>query len=94
MLPYRRIRENDSCPICRSENTINLITRDYYSINYKNILDNNLALPKMVIGLRCNNCKSVFDMKWYAKDNYKYPVPRIKIELDKFMDDYKKGVLQ
>lgn len=89
MKVFERIRWNDSCPVCRKGNTIRLLTRDNCDVNYTNILNKELPLPKMVIGMRCINCKTVFNMKWECEDNYKYPIPSTKVELDKFVDKFK-----
>ena len=89
MKPYKVSRWYDTCPICRSDNTIKLITKTRYNIDYTEIIDNELELPKMLIGMRCSACKSVFTMKWRSSDDYRYPIPSTTVELDKFINNFK-----
>lgn len=89
MKPYRVCSWYNTCPICRSENTIKLITKTRYNIDYTKIIDSGLELPRMLIGMRCSACKSVFTMKWRPSDDYQYPIPNTTVELDKFINNFK-----
>lgn len=69
----------DTCPICKSEKSIEAFNNYNKPINLSYHIDNNDDLKgKYIYYLKCNKCKNIFFPIWY--DNLPYAATDSSIE--------------
>lgn len=84
--PFYYERE-DTCPICKSERSIEAYTYTDKPLNMSLAIDRKVSLKnKGIAYLKCKNCKEQFFPKWISD----IPIPMIDFEF--FMNGYKEAL--
>ena len=84
--PFYYERE-DTCPICKSERSIEAYTYTDKPLNMSLAIDRKVSLKnKGIACLKCKNCKEQFFPKWISD----IPIPMMDIEY--FMNGYKEAL--
>lgn len=76
----------DTCPICKSERSIEAYTHNDKPVRLSLAIDRNISVKnKDIEYLKCNKCKSEFFPKWVNE----YPIPMTDKSFELFMAGYK-----
>ena len=76
----------DTCPICKSERSIEAYTHNDKPAKLSLAIDRNISVKnKDIEYLKCNKCKSEFFPKWVNE----YPIPMTDKSFELFMAGYK-----
>ena len=76
----------DTCPVCKSERSIEAYTYNDKPIRFSLAIDRNISVKnKDIRYLKCNKCKAEFFPNWI----FRYPIPMTDNSFELFMAGYK-----
>ena len=76
----------DTCPVCKSERSIEAYTYNNKPIRFSLAIDRNISVKnKDIRYLKCNKCKAEFIPNWI----FRYPIPMTDNSFELFMAGYK-----